>query len=151
LSDYYGGTGLDLYSTVATITGSRIERNNHHDYQGGGLRVTLDTVLVLEDTLVADNTAESGGGLYMESGHVTCIGGGDGDYGFLSNTSTLGLGGGVEINTLQEGEGFVSEGCDFGFNTSTNNTPHDVWLKHVDLAYDYGSEADFHCDDDGCS
>ncbi|MCP4543981.1 MAG: tandem-95 repeat protein [Chloroflexi bacterium] len=89
----YGG-GLYITLGSATLNGGQIQ-NNSANTNGGGVYVDQANASLIQDddSVIALNSASSGGGIYVMSGSVTLETGQ-----ILSNTTTSGNGGGMYVN-----------------------------------------------------
>ncbi len=119
---------------------------------GGALRVGGDFVMV--DSVVTDNVADwlgasgfgtdidaqVGGGVYLDSGSLTCTSTDGGDHGIYGNTAYAG-GGGVYWAAPLSGAMLTSVGCDW--SSSADNDPDDV---AGGASWTAGDEASFSCD-----
>ena len=100
--------------------------------------------------LVQNNTANRGGGLFFNGGStITCGATSTGiSAGFLGNDAEQ-RGGGLRISTTGSSQSFTSDLCDFGTaGTSSDNDPSDIEIGTT--AYNYGDDAQFSCDNQGC-
>jgi hypothetical protein len=84
------GGGIYVNGSRTTLSGNRIYSNTA--YRGGGL--FANNQLTLTDSILVSNTAGSGGGLYFADFHYANL---ERNL-ILSNTATLGDGGGLMIN-----------------------------------------------------
>jgi hypothetical protein len=90
------GGGLDLTAAGASVTLQHVHiRHNTAGGAGGGLRVDIhndqnDSSLVLDDALISDNTADSGGGLASSADDLNIS-----NALFVDNRSRSGAGGGL--------------------------------------------------------
>ncbi len=138
------GGGLVHDNGDLTLRGSRVVANTA-ETQGGGIHKFADEPLVLEDTVLADNTAARGAAL-MSTGSaqtttMTCTASG----GIFGNTSTNDGNGAVDMDSGT----FVVSGCDFVDPVSgAGNSPADVRAGGQQFSLGAGS---FMCDGSGCA
>ena len=107
-------------------------------------------VLDMEDVLVQNNIANRGGGAFFNGGStLSCSATSSGvAAGFLSNEADQ-RGGALRLSTDGSYQSFTSDLCDFGESGGSNdNSPSDVEIGST--SYNYGDDAQFSCDEEGC-
>ena len=140
--DVAEGGALSVRGGAVTVTDSVFTGNTvHADTELGGAILSAGEVH-LKDCAVWDNTANSGGGVFVESGTMTIEGG---SY-YRNDASTLvGLGGG---GAYVEGGTLSVSGSDWGSDKDDNS---DGDVRTADGGdYSYGAGATFTCTASGC-
>jgi len=159
------GGGLYMYRGDAALAGSSA-RGNAAGELGGGLYLAATLDLHLEDMVITDNDAPSGGGGYLASfakldSQITFVGGevsdNRADYGaglfvfnasmtldglaITDNTATV-LGGGL---FLSDHAGVTASACPL-----SGNTPEDAYVFDADASHTWDTTASFTCSASGC-
>ena len=140
------GGGLGLRSTALEF-GDSLVNGNESGGRGGGIAAwDRSTVLTMDATLVQDNDAEYGAGLYIDDAVVTCSGASEVAAGFHNNVATS-SGGGIFVDGNQAS--FTATACDFGTGEDDND-PDDVFTEKRGRSYQYADDVDLECDYDSC-
>jgi hypothetical protein len=142
----YGG-GINWSLGDLSITDSLIDSNSAST-SGGGIYTGRygDKTIDLIDTIISNNTATYGGGLFVaDSAEITCTGSKGADAGFFSNSS----GGAIRIYANFSGS-LTADVCDFGESgTADDNTGSDIELSGG-TSDTYGDDESFSCDRSSC-
>ena len=141
--DYAASKGAGLYVEDAALdlTDSVVSHNLCLD-KGGGLNVKTNATLALTRTLVADNQAVSGGGLYLESAAGSCAGTATSSSyeGFVRNLATRG----GALYVKGSSATWTATTCDMGTGLD-ENALYDAWVETGALGYSWGDDVDFSC------
>ena len=110
-----------------------------------------DLHLNIEDSLIEDNIATYGSGMYLRfEATASCIGDPNNQSGFISNIASQPTTYGAVH--LTNDVSFSGESCDMGSGTATN-LPNDISIELSNSigAYNYSDDATFVCDGTGCT
>ena len=156
LTENNGGVGgaVAIFKGSLSMYNSEVSKNSGGS-QGGGLyvyAVTGDVDVLLEDTIVSENTSSSYSAMYMYNSssydaNVTCRATTKGSGGFINHSTTSGAAIYLYMYYAYSST-FTSEGCDFGSDTTgNNNSPYDIYQYGYGTNgyYDFENEADFSC------
>ena len=144
-SDVRGGGLYASLGSVVHLDEICEIRGNSATFYGGGVYANTDAVITAQGLIVDANTAERGGGLYVNSGGSATLTGGyvtqNGDA-----ASTI-SGGGVRVTVGS----FSADLVDFGTGP-TDNLVDDVYVGAGFISYtSYEAEATFYCDEYVCT
>ncbi len=144
LADNTADYGAGLYpnnccggSYLVTVSGATITGNDAV-FRGGGMYWfgDGDRQLLMSDTVIADNLAEEGAGIYSPDAPMTLT-----DTTLVRNIASI-SGGGVQLSA----EGSLDcTNCDLGDGLD-DNLPDDVVIEGGGTYSDYGAGANFVCD-----
>jgi len=142
-----GGLYLAGSSVTAVSLDGTTMSGNHAGTSGGAVYATSAPV-DLVDTLLQENQAFQGAGLYLTgSAAATCMGSSSATSGLLTNTAIFG-GGGVYL--ASSSASLESDTCDWGASGgSDDNSPDDVGTASSD--WSFGDDASFTCSSSSCS
>ncbi len=130
-------SGGGLYIKDSTLTASSVTLDgNHTNAKGGGLYIDEEDSSLSAMT-ITDNSASEGGGLYVKDCTITLS-----SSDVTDNTASSDDGGGLTI----EKDG----GAEVSSTDWSGNSPDDLYLKHVQDTYSYGSNETFSCSDSAC-
>ncbi|MFT5681601.1 MAG: putative outer membrane repeat protein [Myxococcota bacterium] len=132
--------------------------NNTASYFGGAGYLdegSSTSTLTMDGTLMSDNTAAIGGGLFIEEDSVvSCTGTTSTSAGFLNNTAEI-QGGAIFFYDFDNTASIESDTCDFGTsaggddNSSYEGSSNDIYYYEGDR-FAYGDDESFSCSNESC-
>jgi hypothetical protein len=166
LYDFVNNSGGGIYITSSTVELNNLDiHNNYASLRGGGIYITQghyydenfsnpitgsSSSIVINKTIIRENTANNGGGIYLENSWLTVdhtkivdnnatasVGGGGGIYSVVSifdlaNVLITGnqasYGGGIYIENIPSGYNSYISSATISGNISTSNTGSEMYI-----------------------